>query len=209
MNRESLIQLTDELYRLTLLFPKEESLRYRLREQANEVLANFVFLLREKENPEPDKNAFTLILHRSLKAFETLDIFLELARRQNWVSLAKIALCKEKYLKARAIMEEIVKEQMAVVPEKFNSVAREATPLLQEESVSRQPEPTIVLKLNDRQKTILGILQEREKAQVWQFKQVFPEISKRTLRRDVEQLYTQGLIRRIGERNNTFYSRSQ
>ena len=36
-------------------------------------------------------------------------------------------------------------------------------------------------------------------------KQVFPEVTKRTLRRDFEQMLGQGLVERIGERNNTFY----
>ncbi len=36
-------------------------------------------------------------------------------------------------------------------------------------------------------------------------KQVFPEVSKRTLRRDFENLLKQGIIERIGEKNDTFY----
>ncbi len=36
-------------------------------------------------------------------------------------------------------------------------------------------------------------------------KQVFPEVSKRTLRRDFENLLKQGIIEKIGEKNDTFY----
>ncbi len=32
-----------------------------------------------------------------------------------------------------------------------------------------------------------------------------PDITKRTLRRDFEYMLSQGLIKRIGERNDTFY----
>ena len=58
---------------------------------------------------------------------------------------------------------------------------------------------------NSRQKKILEFLEENGRAQVWQLKQVFPAITKRTLRRDFENLLKQGIIKRIGERNDTFY----
>jgi predicted HTH transcriptional regulator len=56
-----------------------------------------------------------------------------------------------------------------------------------------------------RQEKILEILKEKGKAQVWELKQIFPEVSKRTLRRDFEQMLNQDLIERMGERNETFY----
>jgi|GEM_PF-475975 len=59
--------------------------------------------------------------------------------------------------------------------------------------------------LLDRQKKILEILKEKGRAQVGEFKNIFPEVSKRTLRRDFRDLVNQKLIERIGEKNNTFY----
>ena len=51
----------------------------------------------------------------------------------------------------------------------------------------------------------LEFLKENGRAQVWQVKQIFPEVTKRTLRRDFGNLLKQGIIERIGERNGTFY----
>lgn len=59
--------------------------------------------------------------------------------------------------------------------------------------------------LLDRQKKILEILKEKGRAQVGDFKKIFPEVSKRTLRRDFRSLVSQKLVERIGEKNNTFY----
>ncbi len=59
--------------------------------------------------------------------------------------------------------------------------------------------------LQDRQKKILDILKEKGSAQVKDFKEVFPNVSKRTLRRDFRNLMGQGLVERVGEKNNTFY----
>jgi predicted HTH transcriptional regulator len=59
--------------------------------------------------------------------------------------------------------------------------------------------------LNERQNKILEVLKEKEKVQVREIKNIFPQVSKRTLRRDFEKLVNQGLVERIGEKINTFY----
>jgi len=59
--------------------------------------------------------------------------------------------------------------------------------------------------LLERQQKILEFLKEKGRAQVSDLKGVFPETSKRTLRRDVRYLVSQGLAERIGEKNDTFY----
>ncbi|MBC7074337.1 DeoR family transcriptional regulator [Candidatus Parcubacteria bacterium] len=58
---------------------------------------------------------------------------------------------------------------------------------------------------NDRQKKILEILKEKERLQIWQLKDYFPNISKRTLRRDLVKLVQAGLVLRTGEISNTYY----
>jgi len=57
----------------------------------------------------------------------------------------------------------------------------------------------------DRHRKILEILKERGTAQVKNLKEVFPELSKRTLRRDFEYLLNQGLVERIGDKSKTLY----
>ena len=59
--------------------------------------------------------------------------------------------------------------------------------------------------LHERQKKILEILQEKRNAQVKDFKEIFPSVSKRTLRRDFRYLMEKGLVQRVGERNSTYY----
>lgn len=57
----------------------------------------------------------------------------------------------------------------------------------------------------ERQKKILEFIKEKGKVQVGDFKQIFPEVSKRTIRRDFRSLLTRKIVERIGEKNNTFY----
>ena len=161
MDKDFLIQLTNNLYKLTLLFPKKEPLRYKIREVADDILAN------PKE-----------------KYFEILNNFFEVAEAQNWVSQSEISAIKKDYDNLR----EAIKNQK---PEK------EETGVGIREVSARY--------FADRQERILTILKEKGRAQVWEIKEVFPKVSKRTLRRDFESLLRQGAVERIGERNNTFY----
>ena len=157
MEKNYLIQLTNNLYRLTLLFPKKEPLRYKIRELADDILAN-----------------------QTEKDLEILDSFFEVAKSQNWVSPKEILNLQKEYSKLK------------------EGLKREEKPKPQE--VYRGQTSA-----NQRQEKILEFLKENGRAQVRELKQIFPEVTKRTLRRDFEFLLKQGKIERMGERNETFY----
>ena len=155
VDKDFLIKLTNNLYRLTLLFPRKEPLRYKMRELADEILVK-----------PTEKN------------LEILDNFFEVAKAQNWVRPFDILSLQQEYSKLKGGLDK---------PQSFEG------------------EPRRVEGGSARQEKILKILGEKGRAQVWEFQKIFPEVTKRTLRRDFEGLLNQGLIERIGERNETFY----
>jgi hypothetical protein len=161
MDKDRLIKITDNLYRLTLLFPKKEPLRYKMRDAATEILAN-----------------------PAERDFEVLDSFFEVAKLQNWVRLDDVLAIQSEY---GNLMKDLIQQKP------LKTVVAE---------VSSQP---AVKGLAKRQEKILAILKEKGNAQVWEMKKIFPQISKRTLRRDFEFLLKQGAVQRMGEKNNTFY----
>ncbi len=176
MDKDYLIQLTNNLYRLTLLFPKKEPLRYKMRELADDILAW----------GQTSANFTEVRPRQVLESLEVLDGFFEVAKAQNWVPTLDILRIQEEYSRIRAEIKKIPKRP----PE-----------LTEKETTGGRP-----LSIpNSRQEKILAILREKGKAQVWEVKQVFPEVTKRTLRRDFEHLLKQGIIERIGTRNDTFY----
>lgn len=183
MDKDYFIQLTANLYRLTLLFPKKEPLRYKTRELADDILANLTLILRGSFHKS--KN---LILETE-KDLEVLNSFFEITKNQNWVSSFDVLEVQKEYSK---IGEEIEKLSGPNLPANETSEPSEVRHRKVEEK-------------NPRQEKILKILKEKGKAQVWELKQIFPEVSKRTLRRDFEQMLNQDLIERIGEKNETFY----
>jgi len=169
MDRSFLIQLTNEIYRLTLLFPKKEPLRYKMRELADDILANCL-------TPGVKPNSV-------LENLEVLDGFFEVAKNQNWVKKEELLNLQKEYGKLKSFPQQKLAE---VWPR----------------SVAEEHKKTWV---GPRQEKILAFLKEKEKVQVWQIKQIFPQVSKRTLRRDFENLFKRGIIKRMGDRNETFY----
>ena len=60
--------------------------------------------------------------------------------------------------------------------------------------------------LSERQKQILEFLSKNEKAQVMNLRAILPDITKRTIRRDLDELLHLGKIVRMGEFNQVFYT---
>jgi len=179
MDKSFLVQITNKLYRLTLLFPKKEPLRYKMRELADDILFDLISV------PQKTYRGQTPVsLEENL---EVLDSFFEVAKAQNWVKKEELLNLQKEYGKLKSFPQQKLAE---------------VWPL----SVAEEHKKTWV---GPRQEKILAFLKEKEKVQVWQIKQIFPQVSKRTLRRDFENLFKRGIIERIGERNETYYTRAR
>ncbi len=220
MDKQELVELTNKFYKITLLFPKKEPLRYKMRELADEILANFVSLETLK-NSNPGNLAANWETRYKDSVFlmgkdlEILKCYLGIAKWQNWVSFFDILEIEKEYDKIQNKIEEEIKGFELITDEDKREISQAERavlkPLIPSENIpSEPPLPAEVSERNldgqaTRQGKILNILKEKEKVQVWQMKEVFPEVTKRTLRRDFERLLKQGLVERIGEKNNTFY----
>ncbi len=185
MDKNQAIELTNRVYRQTLLFPKKEPLRYKLREVTDEILENLI-QIDSHINSAKKKD---LIVDVQSK-IEVIDAYFEVVKWQNWVSYFDIIKLKEEfgYLKSNLDVLAAIQEKKPEIPVKTVKVGKE------EDS-----------EMDERKKRIIGILKEKERAQVGDIKKILPEISKRTLRRDFDMLIKKGLVERIGESNNTFY----
>lgn len=186
MDNHYFIKLTLAVYRVTEIFPEKEPLKAKIREKADDILANLIFI--SKENPDVKNKDLIETLDDDIRVINS---FFEIAKAQNWLNPGNLLVLKREYDKisqliknfTKAQIEESKKDEKATFPKRKTSVSS----------------------LNQRQEKILKLLEKEEKLQVWEAKKIFPEVSKRTLRRDFEQLLGQGLVKRIGERNSTFY----
>ncbi len=192
MEKDFLIETTKHLYRLTLLFPKKEPLRYKTREIGNIIFNNYILkerLLTDKSQ----KNRYHQVLFEIQKDLDILLSQLEIAKYQNWASHFEILELQEKYQKIDTEIKQAIKELVFIKTEPKE---------VKEKPVERK----INVDFNSRQENIVSVLKNKEKIQVKDIITVLPNVTKRTIRRDLNDLMEKGVIKRIGQNNETFYA---
>ena len=184
MEKDFLIELTNEVYRLTLFFPKKDPLRRKIRDLGTDILAHLILLYSKTnhgDNSETLRSSREKLFGEIKKELDVLDGYFGVAQSQNWVSPKDLVEIRGKYYKIREDLGElkVQKEKAEVTPQKAF--------------------------LKRRHSRILEILTNKEKVQVGELKEDFPGVTKRTLRRDFEYLSKQGFVKRRGEGKDTFY----
>ncbi len=210
MDKDKLIELTNKIYRMTLLFPKKEPLRYKMREVADNALADLVtWEVFYNHNPSrflavenPEKKDLIFVVE---KDFEILKSYFEITKWQNWLSYFDVLELEDEYDRIKSNFKKEIEyleegEKNLKIEPLFPTSKTDRNPVSIADVKEKKDE-----KLDPRKENILKILKEKGRAQVWEVKKILPEVSKRTLRRDFDQLLKLGLVERIGERNNTFY----
>ncbi len=211
-NKNYLLQLTNEVYRITLLFPKKEPLRYKMREVSNEILANFISLSQERKQKR--KIDLAKESHKKIKILES---FLDVARSQSWVRNSDLLNLQEDYdeLKDKIDSIDVIVGRGENKKRDVGKATHVPITEVKESVVSGESNNNFEkgksqdILLSNRQEKILRILEKKDKAQVHEMKSYFPDISKRTLRRDLKELLENSVIERKGQRSNTFYEIKQ
>lgn len=202
MERDFLIELTGKLYRLTLLFPKKDPLRYKMREAGVDVMKSWIIwegLLSKGSEKKVGESIFEIEQN-----LDVLNDFFEVAKWQNWANFFEVLELQKEYAKLKEKIKD--KEKEMIFQNEAKELAKSAEKESVESGIGLVDEKIETDKgLDDRKKKIIDFLGERGRAQVWELNKVLPDVTKRTLRRDFQYLYKKGLIERVGEKNNTFY----
>jgi hypothetical protein len=221
MDKEYFAKLTSRLYRLTLFFPQSDPIKSKMRALGADILSNLIFILQGAFYKSKD------IIDDTRRDIETIDSFFEVVKDFNWVKDSELLEIKKEYCKIGEELKRISEirsiEAEEIPPLQIEEKKEDLSKEKEEEGIELselKPRKTSPEKksrekskeksvsegdLLDRQKEILKVLREKDKAQVGYFKEVFPDVSKRTLRRDFKYLTEQGFLERRGEKNDTFY----
>ncbi|MDD2731863.1 MAG: DeoR family transcriptional regulator [Candidatus Pacebacteria bacterium] len=210
MEKQKIVQLTNKIYRLTVLFPKKEPLRYKIRESANDILHDIINLDNFKNNHFIIKEESNQVLIRKKEELffllesdiEIILAYFSIAKWQNWVSYFDILDIEEEY---SGIKEEALTARKSLLDELESSFDKTAPLDLNNKDFIEREKEVEGNSLDKRKGKIIEILKQRQRIQVWEVSKVFPQVSKRTLRRDFVDLLKKGLIERVGEKNETFY----
>ena len=191
MNRNFFVRLAFATHRVADALPQEEQIVQEVREAANTILADLI-LLTDKEVVRAEKKGDLLFgLERQI---DILLVYLDRAKKGGWVNPENFSVLEEEYGKIRDLLEifEDVPRPQAKEPQKI-------------EKEEEKPEIEDRDSLSQRQKKIIEFLRVKENAQVWELQKVLPEVTKRTLRRDLDELLQKNLVERKGEWNAVSY----
>ena len=200
MNRDFFISLCLATHRVGNVLNVEVGTPLKL--GANAVLSRLMFLL-EDSLSSSQKKAFA---EDALKELESLEKHFELARAQKNINPANFSILEGEYAKVKQFVKGFVKD---FVEEKVGEGVGEAGPPSRVFGGLRH---AVVPPRRDeggskslRARKILGLLDVKGKAQVWELQKVLPQVTKRTLRRDLDDLVQKGLLERKGQWNTVFY----
>jgi len=207
MNEKRYLKLTEAVYKSIEFLPEDEPLSNKIKEKTLSILGNLIlsslstygnpisfFSTKEKTGLQKEQ-----ILIQILTDIEILKNYLRIGRSQSWIEPFNFLILAKEYdrikKETKQQLENLEKESKTQPPKKTTT-----SPAVKKETL---------VSFSARQEKILNILKNQGKAQVSDFKKVFPEVSKRTLRRDLDDLRKKGKVVRTGEWNQVSYEFKQ
>ena len=202
--RSYFLKLTLTLYKVTELFPKREPLKFLLREKADLILADLIIAFSgTKQKKEDNLKLFNSVLGN----IKILDGFLKISQEQGWLNKLNFSVLEREYNKIEKEIRETLRDINVQQSHKSDLGAQffnKNKGQLRSESEPMNWSNKEQLR-NNRCKKILELLNQQESLQVKDVEKFYPQVSKRTIRRDFEYLLNKGLVQRIGNGNMTLY----
>lgn len=222
-NGSDWVKITSAVYRLLDFFPEGEPLKNRAKDKALAITENLVSVfntqgwvsLKTCLPAGRDKAVIQL-----LEDIEILLNYLKLAKSFGWIDNINFLIISKGYENIRGQVRQSAEKPLAEPiqgAENASIIAQTQKITFQktvenqisftEKKINQSKAPEFLI--SDRQKKILQILSEKGKAQVSDFKLVLGDVTKRTIRRDLDELLKNRKIIRVGEWNQVFYEIGQ
>jgi len=153
-------------------------------------LTNAVYkVLEYLPESDPLKNrakekALAVMDNPNLKDIDSLLNYLEIAKSQGWINGLSLLIIQNEYEK----------------------IKRNLKPCVADSRGAEKTEPVSCQGWTERQKKILSFLEQNGKGQVSDLMSVLTNVTKRTIRRDIDELLKSGKVSRMGEFNQVFYT---
>jgi len=190
--KDELLKLTLAVYRVTDRFPENEPLKYSIRETAGRIF-NFAV---SSQNGGPG---------RLQSDFELLQTYLFIAKIQNWVAERNFLALEKEYDKVK---QSFCAGSVKPLCEKCNGkngIKAEKREIVKQENGKTAKRDFPVMPPYERKQKISDIIKEREKIALRELLASFPEMSKRTLIRDLENLIKEEHIKKEGNGRHVIY----
>lgn len=229
------VKLTNAVYKLLDFFPEGDPLKNRAKDKVLEIMEGMVLIFGTEgrasfsrsqsdrgssiESGQKDKASSKL-----LEDIEVLLSYLKLGKSFGWIDSTNFLIVSKEYgsIKSQIVLpknqdlmpENVSKIRMQSSAKAMPEVSQREGILAESQKITHTFQKTVERNQisfskefypSDRQKKILEILREKGKAQVSDFKAVLSDVTKRTIRRDLDELLKNGKVMRVGEWNQVFY----
>lgn len=206
---DNFVKVINSTYKLLEFFPDGDPLKYKAKEKALEILENLTLI--------SDVGGWTSLKKEKAGAellddIEIMKNYLQLGKHQGWVGGINFLILLKEYDK--------IKSQIKPAKSVLSNVMSDIAQLNQIKSLNKEKEkhnePILLqpplTKVGDeqrkgslRQQKILNIINSMGRAQVSDIIKEVPNVTKRTIRRDLDELLKKAKVVRNGEWNKVFY----
>jgi hypothetical protein len=209
--KEKIIKLTNAAYKVLEFLPESDPLKTRAKDKALAILEGITPASGSGEWMS-FKDYFSGEKAKSKnEVLENIDIllgYLEVGKAQGWISGINFFIISNEYEKLKKELGSKVEISQKVPEQKVEQPAvREFLEINQpgkQEDLSKTVQKSPVI-FTGRQMKIVDFLSKNGEAQVMDLQRVLPDVTKRTIRRDLDELLKAGRIVRSGEFNQVVY----
>lgn len=201
---EKFIKLTNAVYKVLEFFPESDPLKHRAKDRALAIMERLTLV---NENSGWASFQKEKVKVQVLEDIDVLLGYLWIGKSQGWLNSASCLIIANEYEKIKKYVEPITTELTQKLPGLGGlSVPKESAPQSIAPVLNNAAEKNQgSFVLSERQRKIIEFLTNNEKAQVMDLQTILPDITKRTIRRDLDELLENGKIVRLGDFNQIFY----
>jgi hypothetical protein len=203
---EKFLKLTNTVYKILEFFPESDPLKNRAKDKALTIMEHLTLM--------DETNGWASFQKEKTRAhlLEDIDVllgYLWIGKSQGWLNSVNCLIIANEYEKLKKEFEPAVELTKKLPGIEGLAAPQESTQIfpksvLDDTGVEKE---NVLESFNipERQKKILEFLSKNEKAQVMDLQTILPDITKRTIRRDLDELLVADKIVRSGDFNQVFY----
>jgi len=201
--KEKFLKLTNAVYKVLEFFPESDPLKNRAKDKALAIMENLVLINETSGWVSFQKEKVKVQL---LEDIDVLLGYLFIAKSQGWLNSINFLIISNEYEKIKKdLPASVAPKVLRAGIEPGTQIAPKIVLNNEEGANKRDASSSFIKELSVRQKIIIEFLSKNEKAQVMDLQAVLPNVTKRTIRRDLDELLLIGKITRLGEFNQVFY----
>jgi len=202
MTPDFFIHLTLAVHRVADILSQTEPLAFQLKDSANRLLVSLL-LLAEKNPVTPEQKL--QVAPRAIREAGILISYLSYAKRTTKVNPGNFIILEREYEKVGSFVRRFHEELTQTQPQRQEWVSVPKPAMAPRPALQPLAKRQVEHSISSRQERILALMRQKDQVQVWELQKVFPEVTKRTLRRDMDDLLQRKLVVRQGEWNQVFY----